>query len=104
MRNVLSTLKTKLFGGKPAVERRNVTKLTVAPEIGDFIVYHHLKMQITETKTNELLKWLLKHGWRPTIENDRRRYQLLPENAYAKLDLAPTSERPMIIRSYMRQK
>ena len=106
MRKLLSALKCKLLGdNKPQVERRAPAKLSCAPEVGDFIVYHHLKMQITETKSNELLKWLLKHGWRPTNpENDRRRYTTLPTETYAKLDFASSSERPMLIRSLMRKK
>lgn len=108
MRKVLSSLKTKLFGGKPAEERRKAVKLAHTPDLsqlvpGHFLFYHHLKLEITETKTNELLKWLLKHGWHVAVKNDRRSYFRLPEETYAKLDLAPTSERPMLIRSLMRQ-
>jgi len=52
-----------------------------------------------------LIKWLLKHSWRPTNpENDRRRYTTIPAETYAKLDLASSSERPMMIRSMMRKK
>lgn len=108
MRKILSSLKAKLFGGKPAEERRKRVKLAITPDInqlvpGRFLFHHHLKLEITETKTNELTKWLIKNGWHVAIRNDRRRYFRLPEETFARLDLAPTSERPMLIRSLLRQ-
>ena len=104
MRQLLSALKLKLFSQKPKVERRKATaKIARMPEAGEFIFYHQLKMEVTETKNQELMKWLLKHGWRPQFKNDRRQYALMPEDTFAKLDMAPTSERPMLIRSLLRQ-
>lgn len=106
MRRILNSLKSKILGsGKPDVERRNVAEPTHRPKVGEFLVYHHLKLEITETKTHELLKWLLKHGWRTvTVKNDRRQYHVLPMDTYEKLDLAASSDRPMMIRAMMRQK
>lgn len=105
MRQMLSALKTKLLGQqKPKEERRRRNKDNAAPMMGEYVIYHHLKMQVTETRTDELWKWLWKHGWRVArFRNDRRSYTVLPENMYEKLDLASTSDRPVIIRSLMRK-
>ncbi|OQA31657.1 MAG: hypothetical protein BWY57_02286 [Betaproteobacteria bacterium ADurb.Bin341] len=105
MHRVLNVLKSRLFAQKPQIDRRVPAKSTQVPKTGDFVVYHHLKMKVGARTSQELWKWLQKHGWRvENFQNDRRRYTLLPEASYSRLDLAPTSERPMIIRSFLRMK
>lgn len=109
MRKLLSFLQRALFQSKsknePRVERRRRTKRHQTPSVGAWIYYHHLKIQVTATKSDELWKWLWKHGWRlAAYENDRRQYLILPNDTYAKLDLASTSERPMMIRAFRRKK
>lgn len=108
MHRVLSALKTRFFGNKLTEERRKGAKSANQPDlnkfiVGHFIYYRNLKMEISETKTDELLKWLLKNGWHAPMKNDRRLYHLVPEASFEKLYQAPTSERPMIIRGLMRQ-
>ena len=107
MRRILSALKAKLFGTKqkPQSERRRRPKDKRSPVIGEYVTYRHLKMEVTRTHSSDLWKWLVQHGWRvAAFENDRRRYVVLPANTYEKFDLTATTERPMLIRSLLRQK
>jgi hypothetical protein len=107
MRRILSAIKARLFGSKqkPQAERRRKSRDKRSPVIGEYVVYRHLRMKVTPTHSNDLWKWLVQHGWRVAdFKNDRRSYVLLPDNAYAKFDLAATTERPMMIRAYLRQK
>jgi len=107
MRRILNAIKARLFGAKPQpqAERRRRSKDKRSPIIGDYVVYRHLKMKVTRTHSNDLWKWLVQNGWRvASFKNDRRSYLELPLATYEKLDFAPTSERPMMIRSYLRQK
>jgi len=107
MRRILNAVKARLFGAKPQpqAERRRRSKDKRSPVVGEYVVYRHLKMKVMPTRSNDLWKWLVENGWRvATFENDRRAYRELPLNAFEKLDLAPTSERPMMIRTFLRQK
>lgn len=109
MFGVLKVLSRKLVGRKApqvtAVERRRKKRGSeVQPELGTEIFYRHLKMRVSETNTNELWKWLVSQGWRVVDVNfDRRNYVMLPDDIYERLDLAPSTERPMMIRALMRQ-
>ena len=104
MRRLFNALKAKLFGTKPQVERRKGSRSSRVPVFNDYVVYHRVKMRIRSGNSQELCKWLIKYGWRVAdYRNDRRHYVLLSDSAYDRLHAAPPSERPMIIRSFMRQ-
>lgn len=107
MRRLLSALKAKLFGGavkRPLEERRRRSRDKRSPVIGEYVIYHRLKMKVTRTHSNDLWKWLVQHGWRVAIyPNDRRHYYLVPDDTYAKLDLAASTERPAMIRALLRR-
>lgn len=108
MLRLIKVLKKKLSkdSPRPAVERRKKRRHRSGadPVVGSDIVYRDLKMRVTATRSPELWKWLVENGWRPAnYPNDRRQYRMLPENAYARLDMAASSERPMIIRALTRQ-
>jgi len=105
MRQLWHALKTRLFGAKPPqAERRRRKKDYLAPGIGTYVVYHHLKMQVTPTRSDELWKWLWKRGWRvESYRNDRRSYTLLPPNTYGKFEFASTSDRLVMMRSLVRK-
>ena len=103
MRKIFNALKSKLFGAKPQVERRKGSRSSRMPVFNDYVVYHRVKMRICSENSQELCKWLVKYGWRVAdYKNDRRRYVLLSDSAYDRLFAAPPSERPMIIRAFMR--
>ena len=111
MLGVLRILGGKLSGWKtkkseePQVERRRKSRSKKAqPEPGTEIVYRHLKMRVTASNGSQLWKWLADHGWGVAdFPNDRRQYVLLPADTYARLDLAASSEWPMMIRTLMRR-
>lgn len=107
MRQLLSALKAKLFGGgakRKLEERRRRSRDKRSPVLGEYVIYHRLKMKVTRTQSNELWKWLVQHGWRvAAYPNDRRKYYLVSEDTYAKLDFAATTERPAMIRALLRR-
>ncbi len=104
MRRIINAIKARLFSAKPQVERRKRSSSSRVPKFDEYVVHHRVKMRICSENSVEFCKWLVKHGWRVAdYQNDRRRYVLLPDSAFDRLSAAPPSERPMIIRAFMRQ-
>jgi hypothetical protein len=95
-------LKTMIFGGKPAKERRCLVRAGKRPAVNVYITKQQIAIKLTEPITAELWDWLVLMGWREVdIQSNRRKITRLHDETFSKLANARHDEREAIYRSIL---
>ncbi|BCM24628.1 hypothetical protein [Methyloradius palustris] len=99
---MFDALKTLVFGGKPAKERRHMPRVGKPPAINAYIAKQQTAMKITAPVTQELWDWLILMGWREIeIKSNRRKIRRLDDRVFSKLAQANQQDREAIYREIL---
>lgn len=96
---MFNALKTMIFGGKPAKERRRLAAAKKPPLKDSYIVKQQIAIKVTEKMRPDLWDWFVLMGWREVnLETNRRKVRRLHDGTFAKLAEAKPAEREVIYR------
>ncbi len=99
---MFDALKTMIFGGKPAKERRRLARASKRPAIDAYITKQQIAIKVTEPMTAELWDWLVLMGWREVdIKSNRRKIRRLHDETFAQLVNAKPAEREAVYRAIL---
>ncbi|MFA7350044.1 MAG: hypothetical protein WC009_04750 [Methylotenera sp.] len=99
---MFDALKTMIFGGKPAKERRRLVRASKRPAINVYITKQQIAIKVTEPMTTELWDWLVLMGWREVdIKSNRRKITRLHDETFSKLANAKPVEREAVYRAIL---
>jgi hypothetical protein len=73
---------------------RQVPPARERPSVGSSIVRDQWRLRVKYAMDDEFWGWLASKGWRPMpLQNNRRRYKVVPEKVFIKLASADLAER-----------
>lgn len=82
---------------------RELAPVREKPSVGSSIVRDQLRIRVKFTLDDPFWNWLVDKGWRPMpLQNNRRKYTVVPERIFVKLlsgDLAQREEIDLQLRN-----